>query len=218
MKTISSMIWILNFIEIAACITGFVYFKKLRGFYWKWLPFYLLLIVLVEFTGRYLSYMNMISYNIAMYKFFGMPVQFLFFYFIFYKHEYFNDKRKWIWAGAIIYVASIVFETAFLTNKYYWFYSFSYSIGNIILLILLVSFFLKFMQSEAILNFTKNLMFWFCLGLLIYYLGSFPFWGLRNVLVQKYRNLFENYYLVSLILSYCMYLSFITGIILCKKK
>lgn len=218
MEAITNMIWVLNFIEIAACITGFVYFKKLRGFYWKWLPFYLLFIVLVEFTGRYLSAMNLISYNILMYKFIGMPLQFLFFYFIFYKHEYFKHTRKWIVIGAAIYLASIFFESIFLTTKSYWFNSFSYSTGNIILLILLIVFFLKFIQTDAILNFTKNLMFWFCLGLLIYYLGSLPFWALRNVLVEKYRTVFENYYMVSLILSYCMYLSFITGIILCKKK
>ncbi|MBL7701744.1 MAG: hypothetical protein JNM14_05810 [Ferruginibacter sp.] len=212
------MIWILNFFEITACITGFVYYKKLKGGYWKWFPFYLLIIVLVEFTGRYLSDSGLISYNIAMYKFFGMPVQFLFFYFIFYQHEYFRDKRKWILTGAAVYVTSIVFETVFLTNKSYWFHSFSYSIGNVILLILLIAFFIKFIQSDAILDFSKNLMFWFCLGLLLYYLGSFPFWALRNVLVAKYRNALENYYIVMLLLNYCMYLSFITGFILCRKK
>ena len=218
MEALRYMVWVLNILEIAACITGFIYFKKLKNTYWRWLPFYLLFIICVEFTGRYFADTNQLMNNILLYKYIGFPVQFLFFYFIFFQHEYFSNKKRLILVGAGIYLASIVVEIIFFSDKYYWFHSFSYSIGNIILLILVLIFFLAFIQSKEILNFSKTLMFWFCLGLFIYYLGSFPYWGLRNVLAVKYRNIFETYTLISLALGYCMYLLFITGIVRCKLK
>ena len=218
MKAITNMVWILNFLEIIACITGFIYYRKLKTSYWRWLPFYLLFIVCLEFTGRYFANTAQLTNNMLLFKYIGFPGQFLFFYFIFYQHEYFKDKKSMIVVGAVTYLASIVIEKILLSDRYYWFHSFSYSIGNIILLVFLLIFFLRFIQSKEILSFSENMMFWFCLGLFIYYLGSFPFWGLRNVLAIRYRSVFETYNLVNLALDYCMYLLFTIGIIRCKLK
>lgn len=218
MKAISDMSWALSALEIIACLVSFIYYNKLRPTYWRWLPFYLLFIVCLESVSRYLSNTQHYSLQLSMYKYIGFPVQFLYFYFVFYKDSYFEKSRKWVLAGTVIYLAAVIMEAVFLSSKYYWFHSFSYSVGNIALLVMLLAFFLRFVQEKELLDFSQNLMFWFCLGLLLYYLGTFPFWALRNVLIMKYRSIFETYLYAFFILNYCMYLLFTIGIIRCKLK
>lgn len=218
MNAISNMVWVLNFLEIAACITGFISFKKLKNTYWKWLPFYLFFIVCLEFTGRYFASTEQYAANLLLFKYIGFPAQFFFFYFMFYKHRYYTNKSGLVVAGGIIYLTSIIIETIFLEKKYYWFHSFSYSVGNVILLVLLLTYFFTLIKGKDILYFSNSLMFWFSLGLLVYYLGTLPYWALRNMLIMKYRSVFESYSYVMLVLNYCMYLLFITGIIKCRPK
>lgn len=218
MQALIGMIWLLNALEILACVFAFAYWRKLKNSQWKWLPFYLLAVVVIEFTGRLLANNNQFSANINMYKFIGFPVQFLFFFFMFYQYRYFQKKRYWILTAIVVYIFSIVFETFFISNQSYWFNSFSYSVGNLLLLYFLLFYFFRFVQSREILYYKYDIMFWFCLGLLIYYVGTLPYWALRNLLVSRYRSIFEIYSYIWLMLDYLMYLIFINGIVKCRLK
>jgi hypothetical protein len=218
MKVISNMVWVLNILEILACLVSLIYFSKLKSTYWRWLPFYLLFIVMMEFIGRYFAATSQYQANTLLFRYIGFPVFFLFYFYIFYKHEYFFDKRRWINVGILLYLVSVVIEIFLKHENSYWFSSLSYCIANLLLVIYLLIYFLQLARSNDILNFSKSLMFWFCLALFVYYLGTLPFWGLRNVLVLKYKNIFEVYTYVMLILNYGMYSLFIIGIIRCKQK
>ena len=107
-------------IELLACITGFIYWKKLRGTFWKWFPVYLLVIVIIEIIAPYLD----ASLNNNLYRFFGIPIQFLFFCWLFY--QYFEKLResKWAIAGIIVYLLAWLIEMFFLTSTQLWFFSF----------------------------------------------------------------------------------------------
>jgi hypothetical protein len=61
-------------------------------------------------------------------------------------------------------------------------------------------------------------MFWTALGLIIFYLGTFPLYALRNTLVKHYLSVFTGYYYVSFVLNYCMYILFSIGFICHKPK
>lgn len=218
MKVIFNMVWVLNILEIIACLVSFLYFKKLRSTYWRWLPFYLLFIIIMEFIGRYFAATGQYQVNTLLFRYIGFPIFFLFYFSVFYQHEYFTNKRKWITGGAVFYLASVVAEGFLKHENSYWFSSLSYCTANLLLVIYLLIFFLKLIPSDDILNFSKSLMFWFCLGLLIYYVGTLPYYGLRNLLAFRHIKIYIMYSYIWIILNFCMYLLFITGLILCKQK
>jgi len=181
-------------LEAAACIAGFANWRKIRQGYWKWFPVYLLLIVLVELTGIYLvSVMNKPRLNGKMYMYFGIPLQFFFFFWLMAQYLKPYRENKWPLYGAAIYLLSFIIESGWLKGERFWFSSLSYTVGNMVLLVLILLFFTKFIKSEEILRYRSSTMFWVSVGLLVFYLGSFPFFALRNTLYYEYQDVFKVY-------------------------
>lgn len=210
---------LLNALEILACVTGFLYWKKIRHTYWRWFPVYLGIIVLTEFAAEYFSYARaQFGINIDIYRFFGIPFEFLFLFWLF--HQYFGKslKIKWPLISAAIYLICLFIDLIFVGKMKLFFDSFSYTIGNILLLVLLLMFFLKFTESDEILEYRSSMMFWVCLGLMIFYLGSLPFYGLRTTLYYMDRNFYYTYFYIQFGLNYLMYILFTLSFIWGKQK
>jgi hypothetical protein len=106
----------------------------------------------------------------------------------------------------------------YVSKEKWWFSSFSYTIGNIILLGLILSCLYKIIKSDDILQFRASMMFWVCLGLLFFYLGSLPFFGLWNYLNNNHPAIFDNYWYIQMALNYLMYFTFSLGFIWHKPK
>jgi hypothetical protein len=194
--------------EALACISGFLYWKKIKASYWKWFPVYLLFVVLSEFAGHYFRFHGMVQANKDFFDYFEIPVEFFFFFWVFY-NSFENPKNKRlpiVCAG--IYLVCWLTDVLYFSNHVYWFYSFSYTIGNLLLLILILRYFIQLVTSDAILTFKNNMLFWVGTGLLLYYLGTFPYYGLRNTMVNGYHDLFQKYSYIMFILNCLMYLSF----------
>lgn len=219
MDTVSIIQLGLNFFELLACVTGFVYWRKINKSYWKWFPVYLGVIVMIELTGKLL--MNVYDdreANLALYNYFGIPIQFLFFFWLFYRFFKTEKLRRWPIAGLAIYLACWMAERFFLTVTRTWFMSFSYTVGNIILLVLIILFFIKFINSDEILKYKQSMMFWVSLGLLAFYLGTFPYYALRNTLFDNYKQLANVYFYISFGLDYLMYILFTIAFIWGRPK
>ncbi|MEZ2445939.1 hypothetical protein AB6805_29695 [Chitinophaga sp. RCC_12] len=213
--------WGLNLVELLACVTGIVYWKKLRHSHWKWFPIYLAAIVIVELAGKYIREVRGdVALNSKLYLYFGIPLQFLFFYWLFRQYYKYNMARlkNWPLVAAAAYITSWIVDIAYLSEEKLWFFSFSYTIGNIMLLILIIAFFARLAASEEVLQFRTNLMFWVCLGLLIFYMGTLPFYGLHNTLRTRYPAIFMVYWYIQFGLNYLMYISFILAMIWSKPK
>ncbi|MGB8190776.1 MAG: hypothetical protein WCF67_02600 [Chitinophagaceae bacterium] len=210
--------WGLNFFEILACVTGFVYWSKWRHSYWKWFPVYLAVIVLVELTGKYLWLNENIELNISLYKYFGIPVQFLFYFWLFNKYFRSYKENKWPAIGAAIYIISALVDVIYLNKEKFWFSSFSYMVGNIILVVLIMIFLIRMTASGDLLEYKTNLMFWVCIGLLIFYLGTLPFYGLRNYLFAEYHEVFRKYWYIQFGFGYLMYISFVIGFVCSRQR
>lgn len=210
--------WALNFFELLASVVGFLYWNKLRYSYWKWFPIYLAVILVVELTGKYILLVaGNVELNIRLYRYFGTPVQFLFFFWLFSRYFKHSKERYWAITGACIYILCALVELYYLSGRKFWFFSFSYTAGNIILIILIMIFFVKLIGSQDILHYKYNMMFWVCLGLLIYYLGTLPFWGLRNMLLASYPKLFRTYWYIQFGFDYLMYIFFVIGFV-CSRR
>lgn len=194
-------------------MVGFIKWQNIKKTYWAYFPFYLIIIALFNIARRY--WMD----TALIYSFLSIavvPLEFLFFFWLFYKN---GQKKLPIIIGSIIYMIAFLIETFGVdTMKSNYFMSFSYSIGNIILLIFILQYFYKLIYSDRILNFYRERMFWVALGLLVFFLGTFPYFGLYNLMLSKYFNLLVTYTWVEIFLDYTMYLLFAASFIWGEKE
>jgi hypothetical protein len=210
---------LLNVFEFVAFILGIIFWKKVKHSYWKWFVFYCGLILFIELFAKFIGYgLKNPKLNSDLYFFIGIPVQFIFFSWLFYKwFEKPKDKLLPV-MGLIIYLLSWITDLLFLRHQRMWFSSFSYTVGNLAMVLMVTLFFLRFVNSNEILKYKQSNMFWVCLGLLVFYLGTLPFYGLRNYLYQNYKSVFYPYWDISFILGCIMYVFFSFSFIWGKPK
>jgi hypothetical protein len=207
MGTIQVLDILLFAFEVISCITGFVMSKKLNSNHWKWFPYYLTFIVLAELPGKYFLAQHMYEECTMYYNIIVIPIEFSFFYWLFYmQFRLSKQKNIPIFCGAI-YLLCWSIDNFYLTKVDFWF-SFSYTCGNILLLVLILTYFINLVTTDAILNYKQDMLFWVSTGLLLFYLGTFPYYGLRNTLVYNYRQLYITYSYIMYILNCLMYLMF----------
>lgn len=202
----SVLIVILRIVQLVSCLTAFALWKKLKDSIFSFFPFYLSFIVLMELLGRYLKTQNMKVANQALYNYVVIPVEFITFFILFFRA---SQKHRWVpLACIIVYLVCWLLEYIYLDTTRFWFYSFSYVTGNLLLLVLIFRFFFRLVFTNAILTFRENMLFWVSTGLLLFYLGTFPYFGLLNTLWRNYPGLCESYRYVVVMLNILMYLMF----------
>ncbi len=194
--------------EVAAAATTFLYIKKWKDTYWKWFPIYLTFITAAEIIGVSFARKKMVDINFHFYSYFVIPIEFLFFFWVF-NHAFKTTKYSRLpKICTAVYFIALISDAFYFKNYRVFYYSFSYTVGNILLLIMILNFFIQLVNSDKVLKFRQNILFWVSAGLLIYYLGSCPYYGLRNLLVYKYRDLNMYYSVFVYILNCLMYLTF----------
>ncbi|HET6993535.1 MAG TPA: hypothetical protein VFI06_01075 [Chitinophagaceae bacterium] len=209
---------VLNILELVACITGFLYWRKVKDTYWRWFPVYLATIVLIEVTAEYFLYeQRNAEVSLGIYQYFGIPLEFLFFYWLFYR--YFDKKNRWPLYSAAIYIACWLLDIFYLGHLSLYFESVSYGVGTILLLILLFQFFMQFARSNDVLKYRSSMMFWVALGIILFYMGTLPFYELRNTLYRMDdKTFFFVYWYIQFGLNYLMYILFVLSFIWGKPK
>ncbi len=196
-------------IEALACIIGFLYWNKIKHTYWKWFPAYLLFIAAAEMVGLYLSRQNLFAETIVLHKFFTIPLQMFFFYWLFYKQFEETPDKKWPIVGAALFGAAFLYEMTASKEISGWFVSFSYTVGNVMLAGLILLFFVRYVRTDRILFFKSDMIFWVCLGAMIFYLGSLPYYGLYNTLKTKGNGpILNTYWFFQMGFNYLMYIFF----------
>jgi hypothetical protein len=211
---------VLNVMELAACVTGFLHWKKIRNSHWKYFPFYLAAIVLFEVTGKYLSLTGRGSLNGAMYNYLAIPLQILFFNWLFFREFAGTRIRRLPVLSAGIYLVCWLADS-FVINKnpFDWLRSFSYTSGVILLVVLVLAFlYLLITTGNDILFIKSNMLCWVCLGFFIFYFCSLPFFGMGNYLYIKHKNIYMNYAYAIYFLNWIMYSLFIIAFIWGKPK
>ncbi len=212
--------WILKGFELMAAIAGFCYWSQVKNSYWKWFPVYLSFIVVAEWAGWYMDYTQHAALNQAFYHYIVLPVEFLFFFWLLSRQTIAPGLKRLSITGTFVYLLVWLFDTYLRSTDFYRtsysFPSISYTTGNLVLLVLILSFLIKLVRSDDILHFKKNPLFWVCIGLLAFYLGTAPYYGLRNMMYKNHKTVFWAYTYLSFILNYCMY-SLFTISFICRK-
>ncbi|MBL7728649.1 MAG: hypothetical protein JNM68_13220 [Dinghuibacter sp.] len=216
MSTDNILRYVLYTMEGLAAITGIIMFKRVKNTLWQWFVVYLVLIFLTELTGEFIY--RVYDRNVDVYIKWAIPLQFFFFCWLFFRYAS-RRSDKWVSvACALAYAAAFVTETFLLKNPKFVFTSLSYMTGNIILLLQIILFFARFTASNDILHYRQSQMFWVCIGLLVFYLATLPFFGLWNNLRKYHSSLFNNYWRVQTCLAAGMYGFFAASFIWNKKN
>lgn len=204
-----SMIWI----EGLTALISIIYFYRVKDEYWKYFSYYLIIIFLSEVFGKWGHYL--IDYDKpAFFNYFVIPLEFIFLYWLY--------AAKSFGKNNLFYIITALYLLSFLPNEYFFkmkkiIFSFNYTFGCLILMILVVMEYYKQVNSSEILNFSKNRMFYINLGVTLFYIGTLPFWTFFSIL-NEYKELFNIYFNYFLISGIIMYLLFSTSIIWGKQN
>lgn len=194
----------IDIIIIAFCflISLSVFFNnKLSYFYLKLFPPYLLLTLLFESLGSYLSSIR--KSNVILYNFFST---FEFCFYLLIISFIVNDLR---WKKAIrisipVYILIAVVNIVFI-QKMKTFHTMSYAIGCLLVVFFCIYYFFelfRFPKSEKLLT---NPAFWICSGLLFFYICGFPLFGLINSWSNISKLVLNNFGTIVTILNFFLY-------------
>jgi hypothetical protein len=210
MQAITAFTYGLAAVQTIAAVSGIVKWEKWKHIYLKNFVFYLCVISFLGICNLFLLPFNR-KYDIAIINQIAVPLEMFFINWFFYKTL--DKKNNWLMVtGACVYTFAWVLEKTLLSSKGYYFDSLSYTLGNLFVLIYLIIFFKEFVQSEKLVRFKVEPTFWIASGMLIFYLGTFPFYGLYNELAKD-LTLFFPVAWIATGLNYCMYILFSIGLI-----
>lgn len=206
-----------KYFELGAGLIGLLYSTKWKKSPFIILPFYLIAISCSEFFGAWLRDTGRTNYYYSLYKYFVLILEFITPVFIYLRSGLLS--KKWLGTIAAIFFLAWLAEVIFLTNSKLPFTSFSYSVGNILLSIIIFMYFRQLISGNQLLAFKRDPYFWYATGLLIFYLGSFPFYLLFNTLAIKfYKDIYLPYNLIVIFLNLTMYTLFSAMFIWTKPK
>jgi hypothetical protein len=206
----------IKIMEGLACITGFLCWARLYPRFWRGFPFYLLIITCCEFAGWYMNGHSIFKPARLMYNYFVIPLEFLFMHYLYY-HSLSKEFRKTVVSLSVIFILTFVVEYVLLINVKWIWMSLTYATGCITILILSVIYFLGLIRNEKVVMYIKEPFFWVNLGLILFYVGAFPYYVTINYLYKINVPLFYTLSWLSLGFNYLMYLFFIVAF-LCFRK
>jgi hypothetical protein len=205
--------------ESIAMFAGYYRWKKNKGTVLNIFTVYLSLIVLGEIAGNYLQHSGQEMAANYLFTIFVIPMEFLFFFYFFSKMIHTKSAVRYGIVATIVALAVFLFEELFLkTKEKQFFMSLFYSVSNIFLLIFVIWFFLQFFKSDNLVNYRYNPAFWISIGVLLFYLGTFPLFATYNILWEWDKGLFMNYYTALFWLNLAMYSCFTIAFLWGKPK
>lgn len=191
------------FAEGVAALTSIFFYRKIKNTHYVFFPYYLVFIFISEMLGRF-DYLPV--RKISYYNNFVIPIEFITLYWM-YAWKSLN-RRNLFWVFTSLYLLSFIpNELYFMKNKVI--YSFNYTFGSFLLMFLVIMEYYKQINSENILNFSKNRMFYINLGVTMFYIGTLPFWAFYFPLLEHMEiyEIYRNYFWISGIIMYLLFAS-----------
>ena len=194
---------------LVASITAF--FQKHSPLYLRICPFYLLVTILVQQIGNYMSRNGI--HNALLYNCYSI-FEFIFYFFIL--REIIQNKRiKVVILFILIVYTIIALLNIFSSRTEGAFYSQTYVIGCILIVILCITYFVELFQLPKAANLKNEPSFWICTAILFSYVVTFPYWGLVNFTNTAPKIILENLMNILVIINILSYLLF-TIAFLCR--
>lgn len=198
-------------VEFVSAFIAVLYYKKVKGTNWEIVVYFLSFIFLQELYFKFNPNIYTLG-NKDYYLYFGMPVQFLFYYWLF-AFNSLNNKKLFYFISSTLLI-SILIEFLFKGKVVF----LSYTVGTILLCFLVVLEFIKQIKSDEILNFKANRMFYIMIGVILSFIGTYPFYAFNNELRANYNAIWKAYYLYFIGSSITLYLLFAASFIWGKRQ
>ena len=209
---------LIKYWELLAGITGLVCYFKRRNSIWFVFAVFLVCLFGMESAGKWLGRHQMVAANTRLYKWLVIPAIFLIYHWLYY-HFSSKKTRPFVLASALIFVVLALSENIFLGRQHYYSISVTLGYGCTAILLLSFNYFAWLLKEGPILQFQQSMPFWFCAGLLVFYLGSFPYLVLFNSLgFSVSKTAYWLFRWLFIILNYVMYLFFTIGFIWSRPK
>ncbi|WP_298305395.1 hypothetical protein [Flavobacterium sp.] len=204
------LVHLLHLCEFIALVAGIIKFKSLKNSYWKWFVFYLAYIFVYEIIS-YIAKAEFKSKIGYFQSYIHIPIEYLFLFWLFAVKSL--QKRVLFYWFSVLFFLSFVID-ARLQQGDFTIKSLNTTIGNLLLLILVMLEFNKQIKSDAILNFKENKMFYINIGVTLFYVGNMPFFGWYMTIYQypSFWNGFYKYFMISNCIMYLLFAaSFVWG-------
>lgn len=181
------------YFELAALLTSVIFWSKIKKTWARWLLPFLLFIVLVELTGRYIR-LELYKPNAWIYNI-SVPIEYLFYGFIF----YLNYTRKTFKVIALVFL--IAFPVFVLANMLFvqGFFRFNTNIlkiGSFCMIILCCFYFTELMAKSEEIKLLTEPLFWLATGIFLFNAGEFFYSLFTDYLIQNHldrtRKLFKS--------------------------
>lgn len=204
----------ITWIECLAALIGLVQYRTVKNSYWKWFVWYLVFVAVAEVFSKFgLEYFPMLRR--FYYDFFIIPTEFVFLFWL-YARKSLQRKRLFETATAI-YLISFVphlfsLEETRIIN------ALSYTTGVMLLAIMAVMEFNKQVKSDVILQFQGNKMFYVNVGVVLFYVGTLPFFAFDAYLYEHEPIIWNYYFIFFLVVVNLMYLLFAASLVWGKSK
>jgi hypothetical protein len=152
------------------------YGLKSSDYYLKSFPCFLLVTIVIELFGVYLSLIG--KNNIWLYNFFS-TAEFCFYGWLISYIIADTGKRKIIRVTMVLYALVAVANILFI-QKINAFHSVTYTLGCLVIVACCIYYFFELFKYPKSVKLTRTPAFWICSGLLFYYCCSFSLFGLFN--------------------------------------
>jgi hypothetical protein len=209
---------ILEILEVTAGLTGVYFYRKQAKSIWFAFAVFLLFLFGMELLGAWFSNNKRYQQNTNLFKWVVEPSLFIMYHIIFYKIVSAKIKPAVIVSGSIFLILTFL-ENIFWGDIHFYSNSLTMSYGCLVVLLFSMHYFYKLIKGQELLYFNRLMSFWFCLGVFIFFLGSFPYLTFFNSLaISKNQVAAQLYRLVFMFLNWIMYLLFTIGFICSRPK
>ncbi|MEM6720529.1 MAG: hypothetical protein AAF611_14475 [Bacteroidota bacterium] len=213
------MRYILLGFECITAFIGFLYYPKLTDSYWKWFSVYLIFIFFQELFWIVIFPLNfsnelLITWSTHYYNYVGLPIQYLFFYWL-YAYKSLRNKTLF-YAFFILYLPIVTILHQYLSAHVQRF-TVNILVGSTLLTILAILEFARQIRHEDILKFRENKMFYINTGAFLFYVGTFPLSVIivlksSDEIIKEGFTFFMYYFYISNYIMYSLFsMSFIWG-------
>jgi len=206
-----------DYAEMLALITSILCIKwLLKTPYMLFVP-YMLMTVFAENAGKYFGRAHLFTLNNLIYNI-STVIEFVFFYFLFYKGIKKQIFKKFIIGLAGLYILCSLINIAFVQGLYD-FNSYTMLLGTVIIILFVFFYFYDAFDNSEPINLTREPMFWISIGIFIFYLGDFTF-NLMYPYLQR-NNLHREQHLFHIInnnLIVFEYICFCVALIICSRN
>jgi hypothetical protein len=196
---------------IIAILAGFISFVKTDLPYLKMFPFFLLLILLVEFTGQLTQKPG--QNNVLLFNLFSV-VEFFFFSYFFSQVIHGIAARKYVrlsgWSLSFLSLLNIFFIQG--TKA---FHTYTYVLGCLVMVTFGIIYFYECFNSKTKTNLFRDPSFWISIGIVFFFVCSVSVIGALNYISLLPKVIVKNLNTLLLIVDALFYLSFIIAF-LCK--